>query len=275
MNSAVIHPCGGFPPSDTHGSPAAEPFDAVAVARLFGRLRERRPRVHAITNPVAQTFTANLLLAAGAAPSMTSSPEEVPAFVAAADALLVNLGMLDHARREASLVAIEVAKAEGVRWVLDPVKVEISPPRLTFARRLIEMGPAFVRANHAEIVGLGAEAADEAGAAGLAVEMLTTVALSGPVDIVTDGIVTRRVANGHPLMDRVTAMGCAGTAVAAAFLAVEPDPVKAATAALTILGVAGEIAAASANGPGSFAVEILDALWALDEAAIAEKARLS
>ncbi len=68
------------------------------------------------------------------------------------------------------------------------------------------------------------------------------------------------IANGHPLMARVTAMGCAGSALVAAFLAVEPDAWTATAAALLALGVAGEVAAARARGPGSFAVEIIDAL---------------
>ncbi|WP_407050431.1 hydroxyethylthiazole kinase [Methyloraptor flagellatus] len=264
-------PSGSCPPPPSHRRP---PVSTPPASRPCSAPCARRPRIHAITNPVAQTYTANMLLAVGAEPSMTSSAEEVAAFVAASDALLINLGMLDNARRDASLTAIEVAKAEGVRWVLDPVKVHVSPPRLAFARDLVGMEPAFVRANHAEIVGLGAAEPEEFATRQLAVSSLTTIALSGAVDIVTDGIRVLRVANGHPLMDRVTAMGCAGTAVAAAFLAVEPDPVAAAAAALVVLGIAGEIAAASANGPGSFAIEMLDALYGLDETQVVARARL-
>ncbi len=72
------------------------------AAALLERLRARSPRVHCITNAVAQNFTANVLLAAGAVPSMTLSAEEIGAFVAGADALLVNLGTFDRERREAT-----------------------------------------------------------------------------------------------------------------------------------------------------------------------------
>ncbi len=252
----------------------AQILSAERVAATLARLRERRPRIHVLTSPVAHTFTANMLLAAGATPSMTSSPEEVPAFVASADGLLVNLGMLDRVRRDASLTAIEVAKDSGVPWVLDPVKIQISPSRMEFARRLMDLEPAIVHANHAEFEALSGIEVSDTAVRDHAVHSISTLAVTGEVDIVTDGKRVVRVANGHPLMDRVTAMGCSGIAVATAFRAVEPDPVVAAAAALVVLGVAGEVAAAAANGPGSFAVEILDALHALDDEAILERAKI-
>ena len=82
---------------------------AHVTADILARLRARRPRVHCITNNVAQNFTANALLAAGAVPSMTLAAEEIGAFVASADGLLVNLGTFDDERREAAATAIEVA----------------------------------------------------------------------------------------------------------------------------------------------------------------------
>src|SRR5436309_10474738 len=92
---------------------------ADVAADVLARLRARNPRVHCITNAVAQSFTANVLLAAGAIPSMTLSAEEIGAFVARADALLVNLGTFDPERRAATATALEVASEEGVPWVLD------------------------------------------------------------------------------------------------------------------------------------------------------------
>src|SRR3979411_2352853 len=81
----------------------------LVSADILARIRARRPRVHCITNAVAQNFTANMLLAAGAVPSMTIASDEIADFVARADALLVNLGTLDPERRG----AIEIAGAAG------------------------------------------------------------------------------------------------------------------------------------------------------------------
>src|SRR5882724_5967727 len=106
------------------------------TADVLERIREKRPRVHCITNAVAQNFTANMLLAAGAVPSMTIASDEIADFVARADALLVNLGTLDPERRGAIEIAIGTA-GERVPWILDPVFVDRSAPRAGFASALV------------------------------------------------------------------------------------------------------------------------------------------
>src|SRR5437588_1376117 len=106
-------------------APQTIPADlADAAAAVLARLRAKSPRVHCITNAVAQNFTANVLLAIGAVPSMTIAPDEIADFVARADALLVNLGTLDEQRRAAVQIAIEEAADDRRPWVLDPVMVE-------------------------------------------------------------------------------------------------------------------------------------------------------
>lgn len=230
------------------------------IAELLARLRAARPRVHCITNSVAQAFTANVLLALGAVPSMTLSGEEIGPFVASADALLVNLGTLDAERRAAVATAVQVANAQDRPWVLDPVFVDRSPPRAEHARALIAFAPRAIRLNAPELAALAAT-----GDAGdLARTARTTIGLTGARDVVTDGVRAASVANGHPLMARVTAMGCAASAVTAAFLSVERDAYAATLAALTVFGVAGEVAGGRAAGPGSFASEMLDVLYGLD-----------
>src|SRR2546423_13866575 len=106
------------------------------AADILARLRVRAPRVHCITNSVAQAFTANALLAVGAIPSMTLSADEIGAFVARADALLVNLGTFDDARREATAAALEGVSALRTPWVLDPEFIDRSEPRAAYATSL-------------------------------------------------------------------------------------------------------------------------------------------
>jgi hydroxyethylthiazole kinase len=247
------------------------------IVTLLERLRARSPRVHCITNAVAQNFTANVLLAMGCVPSMTMSPEEVASFVSRTQALLVNLGTFDRERREATDIAVEAATQSDVPWVLDPVFVERAPPRAAFARELIARGPKVVRLNHAEFSVLaGAEPSREA-AMTYARANGIVLGLSGATDVVTDGTRVATLANGHPYMAKVTAMGCAGSALVAACLAVvdDDDAWQATVAALVMLGIAGELAAATAAGPGSFAVAIIDALHGLDAATMAARARIS
>lgn len=244
---------------------------ALAAATLVTRLRERAPRVHCITNTVAQNFTANMLLAAGCVPSMTLSLEEIGGFVARADALLVNLGTFDAERREAAGVAIDTVAKAGKPWVLDPVFIDRSAPRADFARTLIARGPNVVRLNRAEFAALAADTSLE----DYARAHKSVVALSGETDLVTDGVRVAKIANGHPLMGKVTAMGCAASALIAAALAVERDAPLAAAGALTLIGIAGEMAAEAARGPGSFAAAIVDAIYGLGAEAVVSRARVS
>jgi hydroxyethylthiazole kinase len=124
-----------------HPTAASRDSVARAASDILRRLRDRGPRVHCITNAVAQNFTANVLLAAGCVPSMTLSPEEIGPFVAGAQGLLVNLGTFDGERREATTIAVETAVRHKLPWVLDPVFVDRAPPRAVFARELIGRRP--------------------------------------------------------------------------------------------------------------------------------------
>jgi hydroxyethylthiazole kinase len=258
------------------GEMRAPQSDLPAItADILERLRERRPRVHCITNAVAQAFTANMLLAVGAVPSMTIAQKEVKAFAARADALLINLGTFDPERQKASLVAIGTANKVGIPWVLDPVFIDRSPPRAAFAKALVAKKPRALRLNRAEFGALSGGKTDDAALARFAKARRTVVGLTGEHDRIHDASRFVTVANGHPLMARVTAMGCAASALVGAALAVEPDAWKATAAALILIGVAGEIAAARALGPGSFAVEILDAMYALDRDTLIARAKVS
>jgi hydroxyethylthiazole kinase len=252
---------------------------ADITADVLARIRSRAPRVHCITNSVAQAYTANMLLAAGAVPSMTISPEEIAAFVASSDALLVNLGTFDAERRAAIDVALGALgqgdKGLGKPWVLDPVFIERSPARAQFAQSLVRRKPAAVRLNQHEFAALaGGDAASDAPER-FAKLNDTVVALTGTTDVVTDGERSAKVANGDALMGLVTAMGCAGSALVAAALVVERDRWRATIAALVALGVAGEVAAENICGPGRFASWIIDALHGLDGSTLRARTRVS
>jgi hydroxyethylthiazole kinase len=245
------------------------------AAAIVERLRAHTPRVHCITNTVAQNFTANALLAAGCIPSMTLSAEEIGGFVAGADALLVNLGTLDAERRQATDIAVTAAAERRLPWVLDPVFVDRSAVRATFARGLLARRPSVVRLNRAEFAALAGAPAEGPRAADFARAHGCVVAISGQADLVSEGARTVKIANGHPFMSQVTAMGCAGSALLAGCLAVSEDAFTASVAALLLLGIAGELAAEHAKGPGTFAAAILDALNALDTPTLMARARIA
>jgi len=245
---------------------------AEAIFRTLEQVRANAPRVHVITNTVAQAFTANVLLSLGAIPSMTIARDEVQAFAKKADALLINLGTLDDARRSAIPVAINAALKLQKPIVLDPVFVDRSPVRSAFARELLAQPLTAVRANHLELQTLEAEP-------GLQDSRLTdlpVLAITGSVDEVRSKDGARAfLSNGHPLLGRTTATGCAGGAVLSAFLACTEDPFMAVCAGLSVFNIAGEVAAERARGPGSLVPELLDALYRLDKAELESRLNIA
>jgi hydroxyethylthiazole kinase len=242
-------------------------------------IRERRPLVHQITNYVVMNETANATLALGALPVMAHAPEEVEEMVGFAGALVLNIGTLSEHWVEAMLLAGKAANARGIPVVLDPVGAGATRFRTeTAARILAEVDVAVLRGNAGEVatlvgveaevrgvesIGAGGEPADLAREAGRSLGLVAAV--TGPVDHVSDGETIIAVANGHLLLAAVTGTGCMSSALTGCFLAAKPEaPLEAAAEALVAFGAAGEDAAALAKGPGSFHVELYDALAALD-----------
>lgn len=242
-------------------------------------LRERVPLVHNITNLVAMDFTANILLASGASPVMAHAREELSEVVSAADAVAINIGTLSLSWVETMVQAAQEATESGTPWVLDPVGAGATSYRSESAARLAALSPTVVRGNGSEIMALadmatgdkprGVDSAIESvealdAAFTLARQTRGCVAVTGSVDYVTDGVNMMAVANGVPLMERVTAMGCALSSLLAGCLAVTNRPLDAVAHGLAILGVAGEVAAGQAEGPGSLRWRLLDALYGLE-----------
>lgn len=251
-------------------------------------VRERAPLVHNITNFVSMNFIANALLAAGASPVMAHSPEEAADMAGLADALALNIGTLSKDWIATMIQAGRAAGDRGKPVILDPVGTGATPFRTASARKILQKAPVrIIRGNSSEALSLrggdsktkGVDAihsVDEAAEAAriLARELNLTLAVTGPVDLVTDGRRTARISNGHPLMARITGSGCAASALIAAFAAVDPDPVSAAVSALAFFDVAGEKAAETASAPGSYLIGLLDALYTVTPEEVRRKARI-
>lgn len=251
-------------------------------------LREKQPLVHNITNFVVMNVTANALLALGASPVMAHAQNEVEDMVTFAGALVLNIGTLTDDWVEVMILAGRKANAIGVPVILDPVGSGATPLRTRSAKRILdEVRVAVIRGNASEILSLrdassqtkgvdSLNTVDEAGeiAQTLAQELNTCLAITGPVDWVTDGQRVLRVANGHPLMARITGTGCTATAICGAFMAVDSDVVQAVAAGLACWGLAGEWSARENDAPGSMMVGMLDALYRLTPDEFTAQARV-
>ena len=266
------------------------------AAGVLERIRASSPLVHQITNFVVMNDTANLTLAIGALPVMAHAREEVADMVGAAGALVLNPGTLEPDWVEAMIIAAKRANELGVPVVFDPVGVGATPYRNeTGARFLRELRLTVIRGNSGEIgaiAGAGGEVRGVESVSGvadpakvvreLAARTGAVVAITGKRDYVSDGKRVLGVDNGHEMMKNVTGTGCMATAMIGAFVATcrngataaEKDPLAATASALACYGLAGEIAASKARGPGSFRMELMDALFGLTRAAIEKGARI-
>jgi hydroxyethylthiazole kinase len=261
----------------------------IDPGNTLGLIRERKPLVHNITNYVVMNETANAILALGALPVMAHAKDEVREMVGLAGALVLNIGTLSEDWIEAMLLAGTAANENGVPVVLDPVGVGATAYRTDTARRILAaVDVAVLRGNAGEVatlVGVEAEvrgvesvgvAGDPAELAQQAARTLGLVAsVTGPVDHISDGERSAAVGNGNPLLASITGTGCMSTAITGCFLAAKDDRFEAAVEALVAFGVAGEDAAVDAKGPGSFHVNLYDALAALDPATLSERAKVS
>jgi hydroxyethylthiazole kinase len=262
---------------------------SISPGSTLRTLRERKPLVHQITNYVVMNETANATLALGALPVMAHAREEVEEMVGLAGALVLNIGTLSPAWVEAMLMAGRAASERGIPIVLDPVGAGATAYRTETARRILdEVDVTVLRGNAGEVATLVGVEAEVRGVESIAAgsepaELAATAARSlgcvasvtGVVDHVSDGTRTLAVSNGHELLASVTGTGCMASALTGCFLAAKPEaPVEAAAEALAAFGVAAEDAARDAKGPGSFHVELYDALAALDPATLDARARI-
>ena len=182
----------------------------------------------------------------------------------------------------------EAARRNARPIILDPVGAGATTFRTTTARNLLaELSPAIVRGNASEIRALlfdersarGVDSAYESEDAAKAADELSTrhgcvVVTSGAVDLISSAGTTTRVFNGHPIMSKVTGMGCTASALAGAFVAVNPSARDAAVNAMAVMGIAGELAADHSQGPGTFLDRFLDALYVLSESDVRQRIKV-
>jgi hydroxyethylthiazole kinase len=265
-----------------------QPMDPGKFADLLAVLKGKRPLVHHITNYVTVNDCANITLCIGAAPVMAEASEDAGEMVAMADALVLNIGTLSKMQVSVMLEAGLKANERGIPVILDPVGAGATRMRTDAARMLLEqLDIAVLKGNAGEIgvlAGTGGRVrgVDSDGSGGDAIAIARvfardtgiTVVVSGVTDIVTDGGRVLLVDNGHEMMGRLSGTGCMAASLIGAFAAVSDEYVIASAAALAAFGLAGEAAAARADGPYSFRMALFDGLAALTPEDLGRGARV-
>lgn len=241
----------------------------------FESVTLKKPLVLCLTNVVTMDFMANCLLAINASPLMSQSDDEIAELLAISQALVINPGTLDDAFARRAQYAAKLAEQKGIPVVLDPVGAGASQIRTELAQALLPWA-SIIRGNASEIVAIANGNAHTRGvdnnsplmaaleAAQSIVDLQKTVVISGSTDVVKQSKHIEYVPFGSPLMSKVTGMGCALTAVIAAFAGSGLPYYQAALYATVYFALSGQLAASIAAAPGSFRQLFIDTLYQPD-----------
>lgn len=270
----------------------------IMLETMLKNVREKCPLIHNITNYVTVNDCANVVIACGASPIMADDKEEVAEITSICAGLNINIGTLNSRTIESMLIAGKRANELNHPVVLDPVGAGASRLRTETARKLLdEVKFTVIRGNISEIKtlafgngttkGVDADVADKvteenldevvAFAKAFAGKTGAVAAITGAIDIVADENNAYCIRNGHPMMSFITGTGCQLSAMTAAFVTANPGhPLEAAAAAVSAMGLAGEIAhqrLTPLDGNSSYRNYIIDAIYQLTPTQLKEGAK--
>ncbi|APC39764.1 hydroxyethylthiazole kinase [Clostridium estertheticum] len=270
------------------------------IIKLLDDLRERTPLVHQITNYVTVNDCANITLAIGGSPVMADDINEVLEMVSLSSSLVINIGTLNSRSVESMIKAGKRANELKIPVILDPVGAGATSYRTEVCKRIIsEVRLAVIRGNLSEIktiygidtITRGVDASESFDVSGdeftktkemarkFAVKFVTVVAITGEVDIITDGKILYTTSNGHKMMSRVTGTGCMCTAVIGCYLGAGENNLIAALAGVVSMGIAGETAYERLDkkieGSGTFRMKMIDVMYNLCEVEINKRSKIN
>lgn len=259
------------------------------LGKCLDNVRKNIPLVHNITNYVTVNDVANVLLACGGSPIMSDEPDDVEDITAICGGLNINIGTLNKNSIEGMFLAGKKANELNHMVLLDPVGAGASKLRTDTAVKLMdEINFTVIRGNISEIKtlalgsgttkGVDADVADAVSEDNLddavrfvkefAKESGSVVAVTGAIDLVSDGEKCYVIRNGRPEMGKITGTGCQLSGMMTAFLVANPDNIlDAAAAAVCTMGLAGEIGWSNmteTDGNSTFRNRIIDAIFNMD-----------
>ena len=265
----------------------------IMLGECLQRVRASVPLVHNITNYVTVNDVAKALLACGGSPIMSDEPEDVADITSICGGLNINIGTLNKRSIEAMHVAGKRSAELGHVILLDPVGAGASALRTNTAVELMEELPLTVlKGNASEIKALALGSSSTQGVDANAADVVTEanqaepvtfaksyaaslgclLAITGPIDLVTDGTTCYAIRNGRPEMEKITGTGCQISGMLAAYLVANPEnQLEAAAAAVALMGLAGEIgwnALQPGEGNSTYRNRIIDAIFNMDAATL-------
>ena len=247
------------------------------ICNIRERVKNRKPLIHCITNPISINGCANAILSVGAKPIMAEHPKEVCEITDTASALMLNIGNITDARMESIVISLKRAKEICIPVLLDVVGIACSKFRRKYVLELLKSSiPSVIKGNYSEIAALynpeyfspGVDADGSLTACRivktareLAEKYQTVILATGQTDVITDVKRVVYVKNGVPQLASVTGTGCMLGALCSAFMTAASS-MDATISACCYFGICGELAKTE-NGNSSFTVNLLDRISTL------------
>ena len=268
------------------------------IGNLLENVRERAPLVHHITNYVTVNDCANITLSIGASPVMADDINEVEAMTSIASSLVINIGTLNSRTVECMIKAGKKANEVGIPVILDPVGAGATPYRTKVAKTIMDnIELAVIRGNLSEIKTLygintktkGVDSLYDTSikdelekgkllAKDFSKRVGSIIAITGAVDIVTDGNIIYTVENGHKIMSKITGTGCMCSSLIGSYLGTHEDNLLAALSGVVSMGISGELAYESlkeGEGTGTFKVRLMDNIYNLSKEVIEKRGKIN
>ena len=268
------------------------------IGNLLENVRERAPLVHHITNYVTVNDCANITLSIGASPVMADDINEVEAMTSISSSLVINIGTLNSRTVECMIKAGKKANEVGIPVILDPVGAGATPYRTKVAKTIMDnIELAVIRGNLSEIKTLygintktkGVDSLYDTSikdelekgkllAKDFSKRVGSIIAITGAVDIVTDGNIIYTVENGHKIMSKITGTGCMCSSLIGSYLGTHEDNLLAALSGVVSMGISGELAYESlkeGEGTGTFKVRLMDNIYNLSKEVIEKRGKIN
>ena len=268
---------------------------AEELTTLRHAIQNTHPLIHCITNPISINDCANIVLAVGSRPIMAEHPEEVAEITATAQTLCLNLGSITSDRLKAIKIAAKTAKKNHIPIIIDIVGAACSTLRNNFLKDFLQtIQPDIIKGNISEALSICGNECHSSGVeankeqlitlenaqeyaqlfAKWAQEHRTVLLISGPLDFITDGSSAYLISNGVPMMGHITGTGCMLNALTAAYMPAG-RPLAAALLATLSFGITGELAEKSSQGPGTFHMQLFDAIYNLKDGDIIANGKIT
>ncbi len=255
-------------------------------------LRDKKPLIEQVTNYVTINDCANVTLAIGASPVMGDGFEEVDQMTMISDALVINYGVINGASLKTMIKAGKTANKHNIGIVLDPVGVGATQFRNeAIVDLLTQVHPTIIKGNASEIMSLSGmntqskgvdSSADSLEAIDAALKVARdhrcVCAVTGRIDIITDGRYIVKIYNESDLLSYITGTGCMITSLAASFLGGGASPLVSAVGGILAMSIAGEEAAIRENeennGIASYREDVMNNVYKFNQYSIRDLANI-